>query len=333
MSGIYDVYKYLPNRIAKSLKNSDINVHKAITEIRIRKNRELIIVVNSHSCFINAEGKILNKPENGCIKVNSEEFEQLFMNMCSYSVYSKTHELNSGYITLDCGARAGVASEAVFNGNEIKSVKNINSINIRIPRAVRGCADKLLKSIYYDEALPSIVVAGLPNCGKTTLLRDLGIQLSSGYNERYRKIVFIDERFEFFGNGNASELAPGINCDIISGFSKAEGIENATRTLSPEMIICDEITTKNEINSIMFAFSTGISIAFSLHASGIEDLKRNEIIKLLVSYGKVSAFVIFEGYSFNYKICKIDEVFNANCSSLAVDYFNNGNGSYILNES
>ena len=332
MSGLEVIYKYLPDRIENALKNCDICTRNSITEIRIRKSRELIPVINNRSCFIDESGRIYGIPDSRCIKITPEEFEKIFMEMCSYSVYSKEEELKKGYISLDYGARAGIASEAVNSENELKSIKNISSINLRIPRAVNGCADRVLDSVYKGDGLPGIIVAGLPNSGKTTLLRDVGVQLSSGYNGFYRKIVFIDERLEFFGNGTEKHIDIGINCDIISGFPKANGIENATRSLSPEMIICDEISTKKELNSIKFAFSTGVSTALSVHSGSIEELIRNEIVKDLYSYGYFSYVVMFKGHSFNYEIFSIDEVFNENGGCIAVDILNNGNGNIIFNE-
>lgn len=101
----------------------------------------------------------------------------------------------------------------------------------------------------------SIIVAAPPGGGKTTVLRDLARALSGGFGGRYRKVSIVDERGEFGG------FSPGVNTDVLTGFGKKKGIEIAVRTLSPELIVCDEIADDAEVDAIKAGFSSGVAFA------------------------------------------------------------------------
>ena len=239
--------------------------------------------------------------------------------MSSFSDYAK-----KGFISLESGARVGVGATAVYDCNELVSVKNVNSLNIRSPRDVKHCADGVLNFLYVN-SFPSIIVAGKPNSGKTTLLRDIARGLSSGFNGVYRKIAVIDERFELGGN-SSSALDLGVNTDILSGYSKAEGIETAERTLSPEMIICDELATMREVEAVKFAFRAGISFALSVHCDSKNELAEKLIIKALLETGEFSYFVLLDGYSYQPEIIETSEVLYEINRYSGFDTVNNGNG-------
>ncbi len=280
--------KYLPEGIARALSSADAEIVKRITELRVRKDRPLIAVIKNTSYFLGENGDIYDAPCAHCVTVDARAFDKLFMELCSYSLHSHTEELKKGYITLENGARVGVASSAVYEKDRLISVKDVTSLNIRIPNTVKGCADSVLNFLYVN-SFPSIIVAGKPNSGKTTLLRELARELSGGFNGRYRKVCIIDERYELTGRGAS---ASWINCDVLSGFGKAQGIELATRTLSPELIVCDEIAASSEAQAVSYAFSSGIRFAVSVHIGSKEELFKKKIIRRLLSTGAFSSALL-----------------------------------------
>ena len=88
--------------------------------------------------------------------------------------------------------------------------------------------------------LYSTLICGEPASGKTSLLRDLARGLSSGDYGEIRRVAVVDERGELSGAG---ELPL---CDVLRGCPKAEGIQQAVRCLSPEVVLFDELGSREE---------------------------------------------------------------------------------------
>ena len=144
--------------------------------------------------------------------------------------------------------------------------------------------------------LPSIIVAAPPGGGKTTVLRDLARALSGGFGGRYRKVSIVDERGEFGG------FSPGVNTDVLTGFGKKKGIEIAVRTLSPELIVCDEIADDAEVDAIKAGFSSGVAFAVSVHIRDAEDLVHKSIITKLYLTGEFDYVVLLEEYGDTFSV-------------------------------
>ena len=210
--------------------------------------------------------------------------------------------LIDGYVTAKNGSRIGVSSTAVFKDDKIYSVKDISSLNIRISHECINCAQKII-DLTYRSRLPSIIVAGLPGCGKTTFLRDYARLISNGYGGEYKKVSIIDERKEI-----AAGFDVGINTDVLSGFIKAKGIEIATRTLSPDLIVCDEIGSIDELEKIRYSFSTGVNFAVSIHLKNAEDIFSNIITDELIRTGQFDYIVILKTYTDEFEIIDLGEI-------------------------
>lgn len=313
MSKIDDVMNCMNEELQAIFNMLDINILTRINEIRVRRNNKLIVVIKNTSYFIDYNGDIYDSPANNTVSVDGDCFDKLFLSLCDYSIYNNIECLKKGFLTLSNGARVGVSSTAVYDNYGLMSVKDVTSINIRIPSEVKGCANGILNFLYVT-AFPSIIVAGKPNSGKTTLLRDLARGLSSGFNNRFSKITIVDERNEIAAKQNEIiTMDVGVNTDVITSFSKAQGIEIATRTLSPEMIICDEVSTQQEVDSIMYAFSSGISFALSVHIDNRDDLIRKPIIKTLLSTQEFSYIILLDNYTYKPNIIEAGEVYSEIC--------------------
>ena len=287
----------------------DINIQNRINEIRVRKENFLVLVIRNTSYFIDYNGDLYDYPSNNCVFVDGESFDNMYLSYCNYSIYSNAENIKNGFITLDNGSRIGVSGSAVYDNGKMLSLKDITSLNIRIARDIKGCADGVLSFLYVN-SFPSIIVAGKPNSGKTTLLRDIARQLSSGFNNKYVKVAVVDERGEICPK-KADSI--GINTDVLSSFPKAKGIEIATRTLSPEMIICDEVATPEEVNSILYAFSSGIRFALSVHISSREDLLYKPIIKTLLHTNEFSYIILLDNHTYKAEIIDAGEIYDEIC--------------------
>ncbi|MDO4364235.1 MAG: hypothetical protein Q4C99_06875 [Clostridia bacterium] len=224
-------------------------------------------------------------------------------------MYCNMNNFKNGYITLENGSRVGVCSTAVYEDNSLVSVKDITSINIRIPRQAVGCSREVLDKVFAN-GVCSVIVAGKPSGGKTTLLRDMAKELSDGFNNEYKKVVIVDERNELAGKvGTEFTLDVGSNTDVVTGFGKAKGIENAIRTMSPDIIVCDEISTQDELNGIRFGFSCGVKFLLSVHIGKKQDLYNKPIVSDLLSTGEFEKIVLLDD-NYSAKILDAREIFN-----------------------
>jgi stage III sporulation protein AA len=74
----------------------------------------------------------------------------------------------------------------------------------------------------------------------------------------------------------------GLRTDVLDNCPKAEGIMMAIRSMSPEIIICDEIGTHKDMESILMALNSGVSLITSIHGYGIEDLYNRAVFKEII---------------------------------------------------
>lgn len=313
----------MPSSLRNVFNEIDVNILNTVNEIRIRRDKPLVLIIRNSTYFVDCNGFLLDYCNTNSVTVKSSVFDKLFMNLCDYSIHNNIENLKKGFLTLANGARVGVASTAVCDENGYASIKDVVALNIRVPQEVKGCSKRILNLLYSND-LPSIIVAGKPNSGKTTLLRDIARMLSSGHNGVYRKIAIVDERNEFAAKNETNiTMDLGINTDVLTSFSKSLGIELATRTLSPELIICDEVATDKELDSILYAFSSGVSFALSVHISDKDDLLTKPIIKTLLETREFSYIILLDNYTYIPKIIDAKEVLS--------EIHRNGNSCAVLN--
>ena len=205
-------------------------------------------------------------------KASTEEIADCIKSFCHYSLHSYERELREGYITLKGGHRAGFCGSAVLHDDHIDTVKNISSINIRIAREIVGTADPLEKTVF-SENFQGLLIAGRPMSGKTTVLRDLCRIIGSKH-----KLAVIDTRSEIAAVYNGTPQNDiGIFTDVLNGYPRSEGIEIATRTISPEYIACDEIT--GETNFTNLCLNSGVKLIFTAHCGSIKQAESTPLAK------------------------------------------------------
>lgn len=213
-----------------------------------------------------------------------DEISECIKSFCHYSLHSFERELKEGYVTLKGGHRAGFCGSAVIKNGELETIKNISSINIRIAREIKGCAEQL-KNIVFSENFRGLLIAGKPMSGKTTVLRDLCRMIGNEH-----KLAVIDTRSEIAASyEGVSRNDVGIFTDVLDGYGKQEGIEIATRVLSPEYIACDELTGETKYADL--CLNSGVKIIFTAHCDAMEQAKKLPVIQT----GAVSDIVMLGG--------------------------------------
>lgn len=277
----------------------------SVTELRLRRRLPLMLCLGRDVFFITAKGKLLNHFSEYSYVPDDDEFELIFRRLCNYSVHCEIDNLINGYMTVRGGNRVGVCSAAVKTNGSVTAVKEITSLNIRISKEIKGCAAPVLGMLYVS-SLPSIIVASPPGGGKTTFLRDMARSLSGGFSNRYIKTAVIDERNEFACKDDGVITADlGFNTDVLTGFSKAAGIDMAVRTLSPQLVICDEVSSPAEVEAMKTGFLSGCSFAVSVHASSKDSLMNKDIVRRLIATREFSYVVLLKNYTDEFEIMEV----------------------------
>lgn len=271
--------KPLPPTIGAIIKKIPESIQAKIQEVRIRKDKPLVIICRDQTLFLTKTGQPTSFVKEGLITPNCTEVEETLRAACAYSLHSHVKDIANGFITIEGGHRIGVCGTAVWENNTIFNQRNISSLSIRIAREFKGAANQVME--LFQEENKGMLIAGPPSSGKTTLLRDLARQLSD--KMPFRKVTVIDERSEIAAMYRGiPQNDIGVNTDVLDGFPKGDGILQAVRTLSPDVILCDEIGGQKECEAILSGLNSGVVFIASVHASSMEELTRKIQVKALM---------------------------------------------------
>ena len=257
---------------------------KNLTEIRIRRGKPLSLTLSRGECGSYGYGENYICP----LIIDSDMMNQIIASLCHNSLYSHMDSMTEGYIAMKEGLRIGVAGRAVCEGGKIKNLSSISALNIRIPHFIYNVSLDIYKYLAQKCFCESVLIFSPPNMGKTTILRDLIRQLSSGAPPR--RVSVIDTRCEI----EVEELNECCHVDFFSGYPRGKGIEIATRTLSPQYIICDEIGGYEEVDSLLSAQNAGVPVIATAHAKNAEELLRRKNIQILHEHHVFSTYIGIE---------------------------------------
>lgn len=254
-------------------------------EIRLRHSRPLMLHLSGEEMFLSKNGPV-DEAEKAYFP-RGEDLEKSIELISRYSLYACEAELRQGYLTIPGGHRVGLGGRAVMEGNSIKVLCDISSLNFRIARQVRGAGEKVLPFLLDRRSgrIYSSLIVSPPRGGKTTLLRDLARVISNGDGILFKgkKVGIVDERSEIGGCfQGVPQLDVGLRTDILDACPKAEGMMMMLRSLSPEVIVTDEIGREEDVKAIEEAIYTGVSVIASAHGSNLEEILRRPLLGALL---------------------------------------------------
>lgn len=269
---------YFPQRLRHLVYAAECD--NLTEEIRLRVGRPIQIVTAQGERFLTGTSETYVFTESDSAYVLAA--------FCEQSVYAHREELKRGFLSLPGGIRVGLAGSCVLNDNGmLQRLTDINAYNIRIAHERIDCALPLMGVIASNDCILSTLIISPPGVGKTTVLRDLSRLISDG--SRYsspKRVSLIDERGELAGCINGIPQADvGMRTDVFDGCPKAQAMSMAIRSMSPNVLITDELGSDEEAFAALDAASCGISIITSAHGATISDITRRSAIGKLLNMG------------------------------------------------
>lgn len=232
-------------------------------------------------------------------EISREDIKVIIQKISNYSLYAFEEDIRQGYITIQGGHRVGLAGQCVIENNSIKTIKNITSLNIRVCREIIGCSNNIMNSLVEKNKINNTLIISPPKCGKTTLLRDITRNISNGMMELSltgKRTVVIDERSEIAAcYKGIPQMNVGLRTDVYDNCIKSDGMMMAVRGLSPEVIICDEIGTYKDMEGLMMAYNSGVSIVATLHGRNVEELYKRPVFREIVENKIIDKVVVLSG--------------------------------------
>jgi stage III sporulation protein AA len=266
------VLALLPKKIQSQLLRVPPDILLKSEELRIRVERPIEVIVAGEPYFLSYE-------------VSVQDAEQLLSHLSQFSLYTLEEELKRGYITIAGGHRVGLAGKVILENGIVKAIRNISSFNIRIARQKIGVAELFIPFLYEGTWKHTLII-GAPQTGKTTILRDIARIISTGSGPLKipaQKVGIVDERSEIAGCVHGvPQLEFGIRVDVLDGCPKAEGMMMMIRSMSPDVIVVDEIGRSEDSIAVLDAVNAGIKLISTTHGHTFAEIKKRPFMTELL---------------------------------------------------
>ncbi|HEU4962840.1 MAG TPA: stage III sporulation protein AA [Bacilli bacterium] len=288
----------LPARIRQAILALPGDVRHSLEEIRIRLGRALQVYYGGRDGFVSLQGRVLPTVE-GAHRIDGEDMEQTLNLLTNSSLYALEEELKRGYLTIPGGHRVGLSGRAMLDGQgTVRGMKEITACNIRIARDVREAA-KTVSHLLVDSAayrLHNTLLISPPQCGKTTLLRDLIRRVSAGTLHPKisgLKVGVVDERSELAASWRGvPQHDVGPRTDVLDACPKAEGMQMLIRSMSPHVLVTDEIGRPEDGHAVLEALQAGVNVITSAHGFSMQDVRNRPVLRQLYEMGAFTRYLV-----------------------------------------
>ena len=274
------IKKVLGRAINNILEENEISFSK-LQEVRLRIGKPLIVIADNIEFILH---KTMEK----------EDLMEILEYVSNYSLHAFENELKQGFITIEGGHRVGVTGQVLIENGEVKNIKHISSMNIRISHEILNCADVILPYITRNKQICNTLIISPPRCGKTTLLRDLVRQVSDG--NRLVKgctVGVVDERSELGGCYlGVPQNQLGIRTDVLDNCPKSKGMLMLIRSMSPQVIAVDELGSLEDIHALEYAMHCGCRMVATVHAASMEELRAKPLFEQMVKERRFERYVV-----------------------------------------
>ncbi len=276
----YEITNVLGKSVRDCFERSSIPFHK-LQEIRLRMGKPLILVSNNREWIFDK-------------RIGKEDLMETLDYVSNYSLHAYENELRQGFITIEGGHRVGVTGQALVENGDVKYVKHISSIHIRVSHEVLNCADIVMPYITREKEICSTLIVSPPGCGKTTLLRDLIRQVSDGNNWcKGVSVGVVDERSELAGcYQGVPQNQLGIRTDVWDSCPKAKGMLLLIRSMAPRVVAVDEIGGTDDIHALEDAMNCGCKILSTVHGASIDEIREKPLLNQLIKSHQFERYIV-----------------------------------------
>lgn len=269
-----DVLRLLPEKMKQAVTAHVMNRWDQLEEIRLRLNKPIELNFHQNVEWLNH------------IIFTKGHSVHVLNQLSDHSLYRLEDELREGYITVAGGHRVGLAGEVNTESGKIKQLQHITFFNIRIAREMKNIAAPFIRYLEYDDTYHHTLIIGPPQTGKTTFIRDTARLISNGeYNGLPKKVGIIDERSEIAASINGiPQHNIGKRTDVMDACPKVAGMMMMIRSMSPDVLVVDEIGKQDDVDALMEAVFAGVTIICTVHGSSVKELKKRPSMKTLFDH-------------------------------------------------
>lgn len=266
----------LPKTVAKMLLQQP---EGSVQEIRVRARQKAVIRTAEETLLCGQE-------------VTPQQVGQMAEALCEHALYARVEEQRSGFVTLRGGHRMGICGRVLLQGQSVRALREISSLCIRVAGQWRGAADKLLPHLQAPNGrVYSTLIVGLPGSGKTTMLRDACRRLS----ESGVRTGVVDERSEIAAmSGGEAQLNVGPHTDVLDGCCKEVGLRWMLRSMSPDLLVTDELGTPGDAQAVMDCLAAGVSVLSTLHGRCVQPPPTRGVLMQLVQHRVFDRYALLD---------------------------------------
>jgi len=290
------IFPLLAPILATIIRSAPLCMLEEATELRLRAGQPLMLQIGDKDYLLGSDGRPVTDLKAAYV-CTREDLVQTLQIVSRNSLYAFEQELRLGFFTVPGGHRIGLTGQAIMNDGELKALKNIGTMNIRLARAIPEVAAPVMPYLLTGSGrVFSTLLIGPPRSGKTTLLRDIVRQLSSGVprlNFSGVQVGVVDERSEIAACRDGIPTADlGPRADVLDGCPKATGMLMLIRSMAPQVVITDELGRQEDAAAVQEALHAGVSVIASVHGRDVEDIKERPFIGELVRHKFFDRYIV-----------------------------------------
>ncbi|WP_082233869.1 stage III sporulation protein AA [Halobacillus massiliensis] len=257
---------------------------KTVQEIRLRALKSIEVI---------SADKVISIPHS---ELSMNEMTYVLNQVSHFSLYKFKEEVKEGFITIQGGHRVGLAGKANLDKGKVATLKDITFMNIRIARSHLEAGRNLVPFLQEDGQWLNTLIVGPPHSGKTTILRTLARVAGTEAGETgSKKVAIVDERSEIAAcQDGIPQLNVGERTDVMDGCPKAIGLMMMIRSMSPEIIIVDEMGGLTDAEAVQEAVYSGVQVICSVHGASLESVAKRPSVRHMMQEKIFDRYIILD---------------------------------------
>ena len=284
MNSFDEVCALLPPDLRLRAQALPSHVRRRAQELRLRAGRGPTLVLNGEELPLPGEGEVTVRDLELTVEIATRA-----------SAYAALERVKQGFFTVKGGHRIGLCGSVWTENGQVKNLRRLSSLDLRIAHAIPGCGEAVLEAITPHGSFSGALIIAPPGGGKTTLRRDLCRLLSDGIHTPPLRVGLADERGEVAALWEGvPQFDVGVHTDVLEGCPKAQGLLMLLRGMNPQVLACDEVSDPADIPALETCANCGAAVLATAHAASVEDLKQKPFYRALLSTGVFPLAVVLD---------------------------------------